>query len=350
METEKLELQLAEDNQFGKKGQRVTLALQPADVHDPTELPTYLAGYSPLGFRADEASPIILVDNDSDKFRNFNSDDAFRRVDVKGSVSGAVPEVDPKSALDTYKVVSRAVGSFIPWATENQSGNNYQPTMAATRRCRRAIDLDREFDVFGATPEGLLQTVANWDASVVKALTTAWDIGGDALKDLQEAIERSAQQVTRIWMNQRLGHIFLRNDSVRDHMRQMMGDGAAQAALQQVSRAAETNVDFQLIGLPPVSIAASKARTEPGTDIDYVFPNGNVVLVTAPPGVPEDGEEIATTYTFRRRGPSGTGFQVREFFVPGRGELGGTMVVVSMADQAKMTGSNVGGLLTGAAS
>ena len=76
-----MEIKLAEDVQgIGKAGERVTLALQPSDVHDRTELPTYLAGYRPGQFRADEASKIILVDNDQGKRRDFSSDDAFRAV------------------------------------------------------------------------------------------------------------------------------------------------------------------------------------------------------------------------------------------------------------------------------
>jgi hypothetical protein len=333
---------------IGVAGQRVTLALQPADVHDPTELPTYLAGYRPFGYRAEEASPVVLVDNDEDKYRSFNSDDAFRRVDVKGSGSGAVPEVDPKSALESYKVVDRYIGSFVPVQTEAQTGNNYQPRMAAARRARRALELDREIDVFGTG--GLLSTAANWAAAVVTAAVAVWDnpAAGNPLKDVQIAVEKSAQPVSAIWFNQKLAHAFLRHPEVRDHMRQMLGDQAPAAKVMEVAMAGETNVDFMIPGLPPFRVVASKVKNETTLALDYVLANDKAILVGRPPGTPTDGEEIATTYTFRRRGPSGTGFEAREFFVPGRGPLGGTMVVVSQADIAKMTGSNVGGLITGA--
>ena len=67
------------------------------------------------------------------------------------------------------------------------------------------------------------------------------------------------------------------------------------------------------------------------------------MLTTPPGGIPLDGEEIATTYTFRRRGVAGVGFETREFRVENRGPKGGVMVVASMADIAIMTGDNVGG-------
>jgi len=341
-------IQLAHDMPgIGSQGERVTLALQPQDVHDPSELPTYLAGYSPYGFRADEASKVVLVDQDEDKFRQFNSDDAFRQVVVKGSTSGAVPEVDPKSSLDSYKVVERYVGAFIPQQTQDQASNpNYDPRMAAARRARWALELDREIDVFTT----LLGVVGSWDAAVQTAVGggSEWDVGGDPIKDIQDAIEKSFQPVSEVWFNQKVAHAFLRNPAVRDHMRQFLGDAGVNGAITNVAQAGAAggnNVDFAIPGLPPFRVVASKVKNETTSALDYVLPDV-AVLTTVPPGVPTSGEDIASTWTFRRKGGSGVGFETREFFVPGRGALGGTMVVVSMADVAKMTANNAGGILT----
>ncbi len=349
------EIKLAENSPMGQAGQRVTLQLQPQDVHDPTELPTYLAGYTPFMYRADQMSSPILVDNDQDKYRTFDSDDAFRRVDVKGSISGAVPEVDPKSALRQYKVIDRYVGSFVPRVTELATGNNYRPRMAAARRARRAIELDRELDV-----AELICTPTSWAAGNITPATLEWDDAGgtqDPIRDIQLAIEKSAQVVTSIWVNQRVAFALIRSPSVRDQMRQMIGDNAANQQVQNVQNAGMNGVsgDFVIPGLPPFKVTVAKVQSEVSTDIDYVFRNPDLtpalqydvaVLMHEPPGVPTDGEDIASTYTFRRRGPSGTGFEAREFFIEARGALGGTMIVVSQADQAVMTGNNVGGIIT----
>ena len=326
-------------------GQRVSLALQPQDVHDPSEIPTYLAGYSPFMYRADEASGIVLVDQDEDKFRQFNSDDAFRSVVVKGSTQGAVPEVDPKSALESYKVVERYVGAFIPQQTQaNASNPNYDPRRAAASRCSRALQLDREVDVWG-----LLGTSGNWDSNVVTAVGggSEWDTAsGDPILDIQTAIEKSFQPVTEIWMNQKVAHAFLRNPNVRNHMRQMLGDSPVPPAVGTVPAAGEMSSDFVIPGLKPIRVVASKIKNEATGALDYVLGDVAVLITKPPSGVPTSGEEIASTYTFRRRGPSGTGFEVREFFVPGRGPLGGTMIVVSQADQAVFTANNAGGIIT----
>lgn len=339
---------LAENSPLGQAGQKVNLELTPSDVHDPTEIPSYLAGYMNWQFRADEASKPVLVDNDEDKFRSFSQDDAFEPVKVKGALSGPIPEVDPRSSLDSYKVVDRYVGSFVPAVTEMQKGNNYQPRMAAARRCRRALELDRELDVLG--PSGLLTTTGNWNAAQVLALGAGenWNGGGsaDPIKAIQDAIEASAQPVTEVWMNQAVAHLFIRDDSVRDHLRQMLGDGPASSIAQRVASAGTSTqpMDFMIPGLPPIKVSASKYKNTAGALV-YIMPN-YVMLTTAPPGVPTDGEEIATSYTFRRRGPSGVGFESREYHVEGRGPHGGTMVVVAQADIAKMTGNNCGGLIT----
>jgi len=329
----------------GREGERVTLALMPSDVHDPTEIPTYLAGYKPFQYRGDEASKVVLVDNDSDKVRTFNSDDAFRAVPVKGSDSGAIPEVDPKSTLATYKVVNRFIGSFIPKQTESQGGN-YNPLMVASRRCRRALDLDREIDVWT-----LLGTAGSWDASVRTALGANYNWNGGTSSNpiiaLQNAIEKSWQQVTEIWMNQQLAHAFLRHAEVRLHMREMLGDNAVNAAIGQVNQAGNMSVDFVIPGLPPIRVVASKVKNETTSAADYVLSSATCILLTTPPGIPSDGEEIASTYTFRRRGPSGTGFEAREVEIADRGPLGGTLVVVSQADHILMTGNKCGGIITG---
>lgn len=344
---ENVELTLAGDVQgIGRAGDRVTLALTPADVHDTTELPEYLAGYKPPMYRADEASPIILVDNDEFKYRTFDSDDVFRRVNVKGSTQGAVPEVDPKSSLATAKLTERYIGSFVPRQTELQRGNAFQPVMAASRRCKRAVELDREIDVFT-----LLGTAGSFaSGQQTAAQGSGWtDLStGDPVIDLQTAIEKSAQEVSALWMNPKIANRMLRHTSFRNYMRQFVGDAGQQQVASSVQGAVQGGVyDFAIPGFPLIRVVASKVKNEGTGALDYILGNV-VVLATVPPaGVPRDGEEIATSYTFRRRGLSGTGMEVREFVIENRGPLGGTMIVVAAADAPVIAANNAGGIITG---
>lgn len=330
------------------EAKRVALALTPSDVHDPTEIPTYLAGYKPFQYRADEFSPIVLVDHDSDKYRQFSSDDTFRRVDVKNIANSlTIPEVDPQTSLTTYKVVDRAIASFIPDETESNATNpNYRPRMAAARRCRRAIDLDREIDVLGSGTDGLALNTS-WAAAVRIALGAGqnWNggINSDPILDLHNMIEASFQVITEFVMNHRLANAFVRHPKVKDHFRQFVGDGALQGAINQLGQSGKNPVDFAVPGVGVIKVTSSKVKNETTGALDYVMPNCVVGLTVPDAQFPLDGEEIATTYTFRRRGPSGTGYEAREFRVDNRGPLGGTMVVVSQADDNVFTANNAGG-------
>ncbi len=346
---EKFELTLADDTPgIGRAGERVQLALTPADVHLPEELSTYMAGYHvPGGFRADEASKIIPVDHDEDKYRVMSTSDAFQRVQVKGSLQGAIPEIDPRSALETYKVVEKYVGSFIPQVTESNATGNYKPRAAAARRCMRALQLDREYDVWD-----MLTTSGNWDSSVVLALAAGekWNGGAtaDPIANLHSLLESSLQHVTDLWMNYKVANVFLRTASVRDQMRMLLGDGAANQSVVDLMNSTQKNSMYDLLipGLPPIHIVSAKAMNALGV-AGYILSSSYVVGTVSPPGVPTDGEEIASTYTFRRKGPSGVGFNTREFRIENRGALGGTMLVASAADVPKMMSNLVGGLITG---
>jgi hypothetical protein len=352
---ERIQLKLAEDSPHGKAGQIVTLALTPQDVHDPTELPTYLAGYREYEFRADEASPVILVDNEQDKFRTFNKDDAFRRMDVKIGAQAPIPEVDPGSSLSSYQTIYRAAGSFIPVQTEKQTGNNYNPRQRAAANAARRLYIDRELDVWA-----LLGTATNFVSANRFALgggfqwgnltTAGQGANSDPMFDLQMGIVTSAQPIAGTWFNQKTAFAFLRHPNVRNHMRQMLGDGAVNAMILAVQDAMKPgqNVDFSIPGLPPFHVSAAKVKNESTGNLDYILPDGVVIGVVRPPGVPTDGQTIATSYTFRLRGPSGVGFETREYFVDGRGPYGGTMVVASMSDIAKFTGTDCGFIITAA--
>lgn len=342
-------VKVALERAYAAAGHKVKLSLAPSDVHDPTEIPTYLAGYKQFTYRADELSPVILIEKDSDKYRTFSSDDTFRRVDVKnGGGSLPVPEVDPSSSLATYKVIERVIGSFVPDQTESNAGPNYRPRFAASRRCRRAVDLDREIDVLTT----LLATAGNWASSSQIALTAGqqWNGGSSSnpILDLQNMLESSVQQISGFWLNQQVANAFVRHPSVKDHFRMFNGDAVLGGAINQLGQVGKSNarIDFSVPGIGDFHVAASKVKNEATGGVGFILPS--VVLgVTVPDaGIPNDGEEIATTYTFRRKGPSGVGYETREFRVEGRGSLGGTMIVVSMADTAVMTATNAGAILT----
>lgn len=335
-------------------GRRLEFALLPVDVHVPSELPTYLAGYRPFSFRADDFSPVVMVTKDEDYHRDFALANAFRRVNVKASPQGAIPEIDHASSVTKYKTVDRLLGSFVPQVTEdNETNPNYRVRQVAARHIGNKLALDREIDVLGST--GLLGSSSNWAAGNVETLgaTTYWDTGSasDPLGDLTDRIIASAQPVTKIVLPQDVAlKGLLPHASVRDQMRQYLGDGPATGLIQRVTEMGGRGglgvptVDFAIPGYPPFSIVASKVLNETTGALDFILDN-TVLLLTAPEGVPLDGETEATSWTFRVRGNQGVGYETREFRIEGRGQKGGTMVVAYMSDVAQMTGNNCGGAI-----
>ena len=327
----------------GVAGALISLALTPSDVAVAEEIDTYLAGFAPFEFRADEASPIVLVDRDTDKFRNFSNANAFKMVNVEVSRQGALGEVDPETELSKYTVIERALGAFVPAVTEANATKLFEPRAAAARRIKWALDLDRESRVWT-----LLTTSGSWATANKTTLggTANWNGGStsDPILDIQTRIEASAQIVTDIWMNPQVAHAFLRHDKVRDHMRQMLGDAAPAPGAVGASGAV-SRVDFQIPGLPPIHVVPAKKLNESTSALDYIL-NDSCILTSRPPGgMPTSGQEIATSHTFRRRGPSGVGFTSREYFVDERGLDGGRMLVAGHAEDVKMIASTVGGAI-----
>jgi hypothetical protein len=330
---------------FDMSGKRIRhLALVPDDVHSAAEIPTYLAMYRNGAYRADDVSPVFPVVHRKDKYRNESADDAFLRVNTKGSIQGAIPQIDPKSSLTDYAAVEQFVGSYVPQATEDEEvGTRYRTRQAAARRCKNALASEREHDVWG-----LLTTSGNWDSGNVTTLlaAAAWNGGAssDPIKNIQDAMEDSAMEVTDVWMNRTVANAFVRHASVREHMKQFMGDGSASAQLQALNGSAATGkiTDFVIPGLPPIRIVNAKSRSTAGGALGPIL--GSHVVLTSNPG----GDDIHTTKTFRVKGSQGVGYESREFRVEDRGPQGGTMIVVAVSDVPKMIANNVGGLILNA--
>ena len=286
---------------------RVTLALTPSDVHDAAELPQYLFGYSPYKYRGLEMCPVVLVDKDSDKYRTFDTNNAFKPVEVKASLQSAPPEIDATSSTSTYTVVDRFIGGFIPTVTELNADFNLRQRTA--KRCADAILLDLELDI-----NTLLGTNTNWAAGVRTAATDVWtDVtNGKPITDIMNALEKSYQEVREIWINDKAAHAFIRHPQVQDHMRQFYGDERP---------AINVTGDFAIPGIE-APFKVIKSRYLDTSDAMQRMLGTVAVLISGPPTPPSDGNEIMSAATFRRRGSNGTGWGTREYFVDGRGPEG----------------------------
>lgn len=325
-------------------GQTIQLSLSPSDVAVQEELDTFLAGYSNYQFRADEVAPPFLVDRDTDKFRLYSSNDAFERVQVESSMQAGVNQVDPRTELGEYRVVDRALGNFMP--TRIAANAKFDIKAGALRRVRVALDLDREIRVWN-----LLTTAGNWNANNVVAAGNPFnDPTTNPIQLLREMMNRSSQPISAFWMTPDTSFDFLDNPNTKTFMRQMSGDATQPRPVQGGGFVQDQSWDYSLPGMPPIRVAPAKVKNDSTGALEDVMGRDFVVGVTAPtetPGVPTSGQEIQTIQTFRTRGPSGTGFTTREFFVEERGLEGGTMMVAGHSEDVKFISNTAGCLLTG---
>lgn len=337
---QQIAVQLASDIPgLAARGSTVMLAVLPADVHVAEEIDTFLAGYSPDEFVADQAVPIVPVDQLTDQFRVFTENNAFRVVNVLASTQSAINEVDPETVLRTYQCIDRAIGGFIPNVTQKVATKAYDPRQALARRIRWALALEREVRIFGST--GLLTSSANWNANNILTIAggSEWNTtNGDPIRNMQDAEEHSVMPITGWYMSTPSLNAFLRNTNVRTYLRQMLGDNAPSPDV--VTR----NSRIVIPGLAPITRVGGKVLNESTGAIDFIM-GENVVGVRAAQGGNVNPEDIQTAVSWRFNGPSGTGFITREFEVPGRGLHAGQMMVSGYSEDPRFIANNVGALI-----
>jgi len=316
---------------------RYSLALLPTDVHEAEEITTYLAGYKNFGYRADEMSPAVMVDKTVFKYRNFSSANTFDEVAPTTSATAAPLQIDPDSTLTSDETIPRSLATFIPNETFANASSLYKPAMRASRNLWNKLMLYREVEVVRT----LMGTSTSWDSTVRTSASATWDaVGGDPMLDISSAVEASAQPVESIHMNRKVFNAMVRNDNFKDWLAAVTGDkGLGQSLVGQ------NGYDFKVPGFPTFKIHEAK-RTAAAGGLEYILPDV-AVLVTKPMSTPVDGEEIASSYTFRFSGISNTGISFREFDVPDQGPNGGRLVVVSHQEKPILTASTAGGIVTG---
>lgn len=342
-----LSVRLVEDTAgLGRAGQVVTMTLAPSDVVINEVMDTFMVGYAPPQFRADEVCPIMLVDTDVGKYRQFGLANAFRPVNVLSSIQADIPEVDVDIALADYAVQERALGGFIPTVTQLNADAGralFDPRVQVGRRIGWALALEREIRVWS-----LLKATGSWAAAnrLTVGSGTKWNdpVNSDPFADIVTIVEASAAPVTDLWMIPPVAHSLLRSKNIKDYIRLLGGDAGPIGRDIAAATASNRPMDFTIPGLPPIHVVASKVLNESTGALDYIL-DDTVIATCAPAGGNAEGDEIMTCKTFRRRGPSGTGFTTREIQLDRRGLHGGTFLASGHAEVVKMISSTVGGII-----
>lgn len=329
---------------IGRAGERVLLSVTPADTGDQLrELDTYLGGYTNYFFAADLLSPVVLVDKERGKRRDFSLENMFEYVPTEVGRNGAINEIQHLSATTDYQTFEHGLASFIPWGAQNDAVELYDVRAASGEMIMNKLALSREIRVIS-----MLTDLNNWNANNRTTLTAnfKWDNGStkNPRADIHARITASAQPVTDIAMNPDVAFWFLGDTEVRAYLRQMMGDNAPPP---DVARAADAQgyMKLELVGFPPIHVCPAKRLPPGGGNLQYILGDDVILLSMPPGGLPRDGKRIATTWTFRVKGRSGTGVVTNEYIPQGRGINGGTMFEAGYGEVTFMASNISGGLI-----
>lgn len=337
---------LSQDTSFARAGELIKLAVSPADTSDQLkEIDTYLGGYSQTEAQmmADLLSPVVLVDQEKAKRRDFSLENAFEVVETRTGRQGAINEISHLSETTDYETEEHALAAFIPWAAENEAVKLYKVKEAHAETIADKLALARAVRVVQ-----MLTDTNSWSANNRTTLTSdfKWNGGKDKTPrlDLHNRIQNSAQTVTHICMNPTVAYHFLADDDVRAYMRQHMGDNAVDAESALAVEGTGITI-FRLVGFPPIYVLPVKRLPKGGGPLEFVLGDDVILLSQPGGGVPLDGRRIATSYTFRTRGRSGTGWTTNEYIPNGRGLEGGTMFETGYKETSFMASGFCGGLI-----
>lgn len=337
---------------LGRAGQKVTFAATPDDIIEGRgEVDaTYLGGFRNADFRADEASPLIMTDEDKGLQENFTRDNTFRRVKTKVGKESPPPEVGFDTDYLEYNLQDEMLGAFVNDITvQNAQGHGkaLDPDQASLVKIGNGMGLARELEWWE-----LITTLATWNSGNRVSLGAGfeWNEGAssDPIKDLQDLINKSAQKVTDIFLGQQAAFALTRNPAVKDWLGSLKGQEGTQGNYpDQLFAAIEQELDFKFPLLPPFHVVGAKVLNETTDDLDDIL-STDVVGISKPAGIPTNGQSIATSYTYSRRGAGGVGYETRRFRKEGRGPKGGMMLVGYRANDIVVPGPNVGFLIKNA--
>jgi len=340
---------LLQDMGNAKAGQKIMLAVTPADTAQSTELETYLGGYSQGGYAADLLSPIVPCDKEVFKRRDFSHYNVFAPVEDRVGRDGAINQIEHQSAVIENKTEEHALAAFIPYAAENDAVGNYNVRASHVTMIRNKLDLNREIRRFDKAT-----TLTTWNSNNYIQITssTRWSTGGskDPLADLRLLCKRSWAPITNFLMELDTSGYFLADTKVKAAADFVLGTSGPKSGLI-VENGMLGLQTFKLPGLPPITVVDCKK---------YV--SGSMTTVLADdvvginnPSVLSGGDTLASFLTGRYRGRSGTGYTVNEYVPYGRGLNGGTMIEAGYADAdvtpgtgADSTTCRIGGLIKSA--
>lgn len=332
-----------------RNGQVHNMSLGQGDVHIERALANYASGFSNAQGCADIAMPPVLVANASDRYWEWDKDDAFQAVDGTVVSPGAnVREVSARLSSNRFQTKQYALGAFVPTEVTANADAPLQIILQDMRRVMAALHVNREIRV-----ADIMLNSANYSGNRLITLGAGakWNGGAssDPIANIQQIMEAMLMPASGMIMDLTTWNWFTRNPAVQKFT-------TFKTAAPPIPGADQRDMFASLLNIPKPHVCQMRRKNMAVAD-SYPFVWANDVVVYHRPdggGLPLDGRDVATGYTFRWTG--GTvegatvegGWMIRSFFNPYRGARGGTQIIVTHNDAEQFISGFVGGLIKGA--
>lgn len=353
------------DIEPAKNNGQITASYQPIDFYTKAEILNWLGGYSPAAYRHDEGPQEIPVEKDEFIIRNFGTDHGFSLTRTLAGEEGAPNEISTKTTTSNRKVLYHRVAFWAPRNVVRQA--NYDILKPGLQLCSRVLMLNRELHVWGPAvsgynPLGVLVDSANWDTQNTSLLGAGFQWGNasgsgqgadsDPLYDLDVMQRSSLNPIQEVWMNRNTWSAMLRNSAFQDGMRSRLGATEWNPSMVTTRQTQEGRENAKINFYPWTFKIVDSQFKHPNTGaMAYTMPDGYVLgLHKAPsaPGVPVDGNTLATAYMWTRTNPTTGGkYGIRTAVNEMRGH-GGELYIVEMGYECNRVGDRLGYLLRGA--
>jgi hypothetical protein len=327
---------LAQDLGNARAGTTIMLAVTPSDTSQSVELENYMGGYKQHGLGQDLLSPLVPVQKETFKRRDFSHMNTFAPEEDRVGRDGKINEIEAASTVIEDKTEEHALAAFVSYAAENDAVATYNVRATHLRMIQEKLSLSREIRRFNTAT-----TTGTWAAANYTAITTnyRWNTGSTKipLANVRALCKTSWAPIDAILMNIEVSGWFLADAGVVAQAQLVLGVGPKPGLL--VESMTPGVQQFTLPGLPPFYVLDSKK---------YVSGAMTTVLAddvvgVCSPSVLAGGETLSSFLSFRYRGRSGTGYTVNEYVPFGRGLNGGTMLEAGYADCDCTPGADTAG-------
>lgn len=341
-----------------------------SDVHYPTMISGYLAGYKNKKFLLDSLVQTQPVDRTEFVYRSFNGATTYLVQDATASELSSAPMTQFTSATTTTKTADLRMGTLIPYRSEQQA--DFAFAQAAARNLWNKIMLWREYNALKSG--SLLMTSGSWASAVRLALgsTDNWgpDGGGstsDPIRDLKTARAASLESITIFAMNLIQFDWFTMHPKTIDHFKAFNPMGNTAGMLKDAVAAAndpqrQEPFEFTVPMIGKIVIHDVRATTDPATAPTRFWSNDLVLgfhhADSLPPNFetcsalnfrlsnPTDGASPGAIPGAPEGVPTNNGWRVRMIPVPLIGS-GGQVMIVDLSEKLVMTANDVGAYISG---